>query len=596
MALSGTLNTNAYQGRYLQFTWEATQSIANNTSAITWTLKGAGEGSSSWYYAAPFTVKIDGTTVYTSSTRIQLAEGTVVAKKTKTLEHNSNGTKSFTVEVEGAIYEQTINCSGSKTFTLNQIARAATITSAPNFDDTDNPTIIYNNPGKGNVDSVEAGIYGTDGLTTLAAYRAISRYGTSYTFSLTDTERIALQKYCNTSNSTIVRFYLRTTIGNNTYFSRAEKTLTIVDGSATLSPTVTDANDLTYSVTGDRNTIVRNFSHITFDNGEVARKQATINSREVKVGAKSATTASGRINNVGSNVFNFSVTDSRGNTTTETVTKNLVDYVKLTCNLSASTVLEDDNSVTVNFDVSGNYFNDTFGAVDNTLSLWARYKADNEEYSDWGEAYEINIVDNSYNVSGKITNLDYTKSYTVQIRAQDELYKAYGNYVYSKAQTVTTLPVFDWSKDDFNFNVPVHFNSGITIDGITVGCGVDTSLTNTTQKLPMSTLYNSCGSAFTQSDGGIKCERDGYVLVSGCAHVLNLTNNDAVSLQLTVNSTNYAQSYTPTPRLFVTATLSPRILQVSAGDVIYLSAYNYDGSRGTVRANNSTILTATYVG
>ena len=36
MALSGSFNTNAYKDRYLTFSWNATQNVANNTSTITW--------------------------------------------------------------------------------------------------------------------------------------------------------------------------------------------------------------------------------------------------------------------------------------------------------------------------------------------------------------------------------------------------------------------------------------------------------------------------------------------------------------------------------------------------------------------------------
>ena len=36
MALSGSFNTTAYSGRYLTFSWTATQNVAANTSTISW--------------------------------------------------------------------------------------------------------------------------------------------------------------------------------------------------------------------------------------------------------------------------------------------------------------------------------------------------------------------------------------------------------------------------------------------------------------------------------------------------------------------------------------------------------------------------------
>lgn len=126
MASSGSLNTTGYEGRYLNFSWQQTsQSIANNTTTISWTLKGAGQGEVGYYTSGNFKVVIDGTTVYSSSTRIDLYNGTVVASGTKTFTHNADGTQTFAVSVEAGIYTVAVNCSGSATFTLNTIARAS---------------------------------------------------------------------------------------------------------------------------------------------------------------------------------------------------------------------------------------------------------------------------------------------------------------------------------------------------------------------------------------------------------------------------------------------------------------------------------------
>ena len=125
MASSGSFNTTAYSGRYLQFAWsETSQNVTNNTTTISWTLKGAG-GSSVWYNSGNFKVVIAGETVYYSATRIQLSNGTVVASGTYTFKHNADGTKSFTASAEAGIYTVAVNCSGSGTFTLDTIARAS---------------------------------------------------------------------------------------------------------------------------------------------------------------------------------------------------------------------------------------------------------------------------------------------------------------------------------------------------------------------------------------------------------------------------------------------------------------------------------------
>lgn len=125
MASSGSFNTSNYEGRYLQFSWQETsQNVSSNTTSISWTLKGAG-GGNVWYKAGNFKVVIEGETVFSSSTRIQLSNGTVVASGTYTFKHNADGTKQFTVSVQAGIYAVAVNCTGSSTFTLDTIARAS---------------------------------------------------------------------------------------------------------------------------------------------------------------------------------------------------------------------------------------------------------------------------------------------------------------------------------------------------------------------------------------------------------------------------------------------------------------------------------------
>lgn len=126
MAASGSFNTSNYEGRYLKFSWNTiSQSVENNTTTISWTLEGAGEGQAGYYYSGNFKVVIAGTTVYSSTDRIQLRNGTTVASGKFTFTHNDDGTKSFTASAEAGIYYYDVNCTGSGTFTLNTIARAS---------------------------------------------------------------------------------------------------------------------------------------------------------------------------------------------------------------------------------------------------------------------------------------------------------------------------------------------------------------------------------------------------------------------------------------------------------------------------------------
>ena len=129
MALSGSVSTNGCpgegEGRYYTLSWSATQSISNNTSTISWTLSTAG-GYSSWMTERTVYVDIDGERVFSKTEAVDRYRGTI-ATGTKSISHNSDGTRSFSVSLGAAIYYSSVECTGSQTFTLDTIARASTL-------------------------------------------------------------------------------------------------------------------------------------------------------------------------------------------------------------------------------------------------------------------------------------------------------------------------------------------------------------------------------------------------------------------------------------------------------------------------------------
>lgn len=133
MALSGSVTTSSYEGRSVTLNWTATQSVANNTSTISWSLVGSGSASG-WVTVSELKVTINGSQAYyrSSSNHTDCYNGTKLASGTQTITHNNDGTKSFTIKVEAGIYNWAINKSGSGTFTLNTIARASSISSVSN--------------------------------------------------------------------------------------------------------------------------------------------------------------------------------------------------------------------------------------------------------------------------------------------------------------------------------------------------------------------------------------------------------------------------------------------------------------------------------
>ena len=239
MATSGSFNTNAYDGRYLNFSWSRTgYSVANNTSTISWTLKGAG-GDSTWYMSGNFKVVIDGSTVYSSATRIQLKNGTVVASGTYTLKHDSAGKKTFSASAEAGIYTVAVNCRGSGSFTLDTIARKSTLAAS-------NGTL-------GTAQTLTVTRQSTS-LTHTVTYKCGSASGTivskSTSTSISWTPPISLSSQNTTGTSVSVTFTIETFTGSTSIGSNTKTISCAIPASVkpSCSLTVTDPTgyDATY--------------------------------------------------------------------------------------------------------------------------------------------------------------------------------------------------------------------------------------------------------------------------------------------------------------------------------------------------------------
>lgn len=428
---------------------ENSTSTSDNTSSVTFTftLDDVVAGYN-WSYSStvPVTWKviIAGKT-YTGNIMSYGGSG-VKTLKTATISvpHNTDGTKSisysFSVSSISASYLPG-SSSNSGSMTLTKIPRKATITSAPNFTDEGNPTIGYSNKAGSSVDALEACIANSSG-TILIGYRSISKTGSSYTFNFTDAERTTLRKHIATGNSATVRFYVRTTIGDTKYTSYLSKTLSLVNYTPTLNPTVKDTGSTSTALTGDPNIIIKGFNIISVSSGGAARKNATIKSQKVTCGSKSISSGSGTLGYVESGTFNFSITDSRGYTTTKPVTKTLIPYIKPTCSLKVKIGVDGVADITA----SGNFFNGSFGAVTNTLTVQYRYKEANGTYTSWN-TMSLNPNGNTYTATKELTGLDYSKTYVFQAKATDKINEF---AVTTPEKKVKSRPIFDWNEDNFH--------------------------------------------------------------------------------------------------------------------------------------------------
>lgn len=583
MATSGSVSTSSYQGRYLKLSWERTSySIANNTSTIKWTLSGAGSASSSWYYTGNFTVEIAGETVYdkASDYRIKLYNGTTVATGTKTIKHNTDGTKSFSISVKAGIYTYAKNVSGSGTFTLNTIPRAS---------------------------SVSATAADVGSASTITISRASSSFTHTLTYTFGDLSGTIATKTSNTSIAWTLptSFYAEMPSAtsktgtitcityNGSYQIGDAKTCSFTakvpsSQGPSLSVSISATDDLTNTLCGTAAAMIKGVSTMQVVATGTAKNSATIKSFSIKNGSTTQTTSTASFEKPVSNVFTSIVTDSRGYTATnETTFTPFVNYITLTNIFTAKLNAEG----VLSFSTQGDYYNGNFINNANTLTVQYRYKESGGTYTDW-VSVEASISGNTYSYSGVVTGLDYKKIYTFQTRAVDKAGEATATAVDVKA-----IPVFDWGENDFHFHVPVFTSAPVQIHALTGGCKTATTLGDDNTIIPVK-RYGGTGEMLEISDdGGIKCLSDGVVLVSGAVHVTGLTAGNSVYAHININKdTDYAATFAQTgSKTFTTIVIAPRVVGVSAGDIIYLSGGNYNEAKGNVAVNNNTILTVVYL-
>jgi hypothetical protein len=250
-----------------------------------------------------------------------------------------------------------------------------------------------------------------------------------------------------------VKFFVTTDIGGNTYYSTLTKTLTIANAKPTISPTVIDSNSVTKALTGDENKLIRYHSSAAASIKATFKKYATAQTYSITSGRETFTTPTGTFNAVERNSFAFRVVDTRGLTASQTITKDFVEYVHLTCNLE---VARPNALGEMSLKIHGNCFSGSFGAKNNTLTL--KYYFQEEGEVEYAVDVEVTPSDDTYSVTIPVVGLDYRKKYTFRASAWDELEIANSAIV-----ETYSLPVFDWSKEDFNFNVPVTFSEGFLL-------------------------------------------------------------------------------------------------------------------------------------
>lgn len=443
---------------------EDSTSQTNNTSKISYTLKLYSGGWDFSQYKIGHSISLAGNTVssvarananqYSISTNssITLASGST------TITHNSDGNKNMSIAFSIDMAKDSwtpgaISVSG-ESMALTFIPRASTISCSAAYIGS-SATIIISRASSSFTHTLS---YAFGNLTGTIATKT-SNASVNFALPTTFYAQIPNAK-SGTGTITCDTYNGSTKIGTKTCTFTAKCSESACK--PTISGTAVDTNQTTIALTGSDAKFVKYYSNASVSSSASARNNATLSGQKITCGSKSISSNSGSINGVDSGTFTFSATDSRGYTTTQTLNKTLINYIKLTCTIASQAAT---TSGVAKINVSGNYWDGNFGAVANTLTVQYRYKTNGEAYSNWiNSSATISKSNNTYSTTIDISGLDYLNTYTFQARAIDKLAT-----IESNAQATKTKPIFDWGSDDFNFNVSVAAPSLSTGDLTTNG-------------------------------------------------------------------------------------------------------------------------------
>lgn len=393
-----SIRTNTIQYRNLILeVWNQENDIPNNRSRYSWKLTAGGSDPQVgwWVYGRKFEVTIGGHKVLNHTGDMQLTLNRVVgAGTTPWIGHSTDGSKTVSMHVIGAIYTHAQNVSASGSFTASRIPRAATVTGGTNFNDEQNPTINYSNPAGNAVQELVAALY--IGSTAMAHYRGVNKTGTSYTFSLTESERNVLRNSTSTMSDPkqSVRFILRTKIGDVFYYSEISRIGSVVNYNPSIGPAYHwNSNASHVSLTGSNQKYIKGYSPMSVGltvSNFVVRKGATkrtlsfSNSGVTKSANASGThvemSLSGAVNN---SALSVTGTDSRGKAVTaQTSTVQLVDFNRCTIT-KAEAYRTSGTGTTAMLRVEGTWHDMSFGSQRNTIGAQYRWRHIGGSWSGW---------------------------------------------------------------------------------------------------------------------------------------------------------------------------------------------------------------------
>lgn len=336
--------------------------------------------------------------------------------------------------------------------------------------------------------------------------------------------------------------------------------MTATTNSTKCQPEVTltakDIRTATVALTGNNQIIILGASTLQATLTAKARNSATLVSSGIVCGSQIELYGAN-----GSITKSFAKADSA---TVSSSTKDTRDYVTWAkrelspINYFTPTAVqtierESPTSDVVNVTVKGAWFNGSFGATTNSLTVKLRHKPKGQE--SYGTSYVTLATTsngNEYTASCQLTGIAYTEARDVEIVITDKLHNGTIEPSVVKYDEVRKgIPIFDWGEDDFNINGTLFLNGTLDVGEevqktnkcvvkkswwSSAGVVLDTGITAKGESYGKTVLmvlsaHSGSGTATTSEVGMIWCGFDSGTIVYTCLAAVSA--GGAVSSQFT---------------------------------------------------------------
>lgn len=533
------------------------------------------------------------------------------------LYHNSDGGLSgyaYATFTKGGTSSYTPNTGGVTTdwTALTTIPRQANVTGYNDFNDEQNPTITYNNPGGFRINA-RLEFAGTN-----IERDNIPNTG-SYTFDLTDAERKLLRQKC-TNNTMTVRGVIGTCIGGTTenYWSFWDRTMTIVNGNPEFSNfNFEDVNTTTTTLTGDPNAVIKGYSTILVtiptSMKATAKKEATMSKYRITSGTANPVElpysdtlrVGGQLSAPTDPTINCYAIDSRNNSTL--VSKAIATFLNYSV-MTKGTInanRKNGTSENVTLKIDGTYNAINFGKVTNTIKS-AKYRYRVSDSSTWSDYQNLTIntsvsgENGSYSYDGLIMGdtstkgFNVEKSYTIEVIVSDELSSVtftanIGSGIPNIALSKNGVGIMGKYNESVGGDLQIRGKNPFKRQAATAYLENGApDIKNT--KIPLSGIITN-SDKLTLSNNGIKIGAGiSKILVSGNVFLQSSSNTSYLRTSIRKNTTEISIAIDNYNTYFASTSHSPKLVDVQEGDIIYL--WKIDDAGGTLRgANKNTYLT-----